>query len=108
LEDLAKYSYKTEIKQNLKIILLHVWLYNENQIYKYDDDRGWMMMMMMMMIIIIIIIIIIFPSLLATKNLPNHCLKKKKNSFWRNFASKRKNPLGLPGNNKTLFAHSLC
>ncbi len=42
LEDLAKYSYKTEIKQKFKIIRLYVWLHNENQIYKYDEDDGWM------------------------------------------------------------------
>ncbi len=47
-----------------------------------DDDD--------IIIINIIIVIIIFPSLLAKKNLPNHCLKIKKNSFWRNFASKGK------------------
>jgi hypothetical protein len=63
-----------------------------------------MMTMTMRMMMMMIIIIIIFPSLLATKNLANHCLKKKRNYFWRNFATKKKSPLGhSPGNSKTLF-----
>ncbi len=50
-KNLAKYSFKIEIKQKLKIILLYVWLYNENQIYKYDDDNGWMMMMVILLLL---------------------------------------------------------
>jgi hypothetical protein len=37
LEDLAKSGYKPAIKYKSLIILLYVWLRNENQIYKSGD-----------------------------------------------------------------------
>jgi hypothetical protein len=37
LEDLAKSGYKPAIKYKSLIILLYVWLHNENQIYKSGD-----------------------------------------------------------------------
>lgn len=44
-------------------------------------------------------------------NFPNHCFKiKKKNSFWRNFATKKRKTRrdsSSPGNNKTLFFAAL-
>jgi hypothetical protein len=55
-KNLAKYSFKIEIKQKFKIILLYVWLYNENQIYKYDDDNGWMMMILLLLILLLLLL----------------------------------------------------
>jgi hypothetical protein len=54
--DLAKSGYKPEIKYKSSIILLYVWLHNENHIYEFGNFYFFL------------------SSLLATENLINHSI----------------------------------
>ncbi len=47
-----------------------------------------------------IIIIIIFPSLLAKRNLPNHCLNFLKKTLFGETSPVKEKPAGTPPSNK--------